>query len=78
MPLAVQIGVFREAPRAGELAERARRAGFGPTRVTALTDAGGRLFAVCVGVYATAEDARGAGDRLGRALGVSWRVVPVP
>jgi tetratricopeptide (TPR) repeat protein len=78
VPLAVQIGVFREEARARELAERARRGGFGPARVAALTDASGKLFAVRVGVYATAEDARGAGDRLGRALAVSWRVVPVP
>ncbi len=78
VPLAVQIGVFREEARARELAERARRGGFGPARVAALTDAGGRLFAVRVGVYATAGDARGAGVRLGSALGVSWRVVPVP
>jgi tetratricopeptide (TPR) repeat protein len=78
VPLAVQIGVFREDARARELADRARRGGFGPVRVAALTDASGRLFAVRVGVYATAGDARGAGDRLGRALGVSWRVVPVP
>ena len=78
VPLAVQIGVFREEARARELAERARREGFGPARVAALTDAGGKLFAVRVGVYATAEDARSAGDRLGRALGVSWRVVRVP
>jgi tetratricopeptide (TPR) repeat protein len=78
VPLAVQIGVFREDARARELADRARREGFGPARVAALTDAGGKLFAVRVGVYATAEDARSAGDRLGRALGVPWRVVPVP
>ena len=78
VPLAVQIGVFREFARARELADRARRGGFGPARVAALTDASGKLFAVRVGVYATAGDARSAGDRLGRALGVSWRVVPVP
>lgn len=78
VPLTVQIGVFREESSARELAERSRRGGFGPARVAALTDAGGRLFAVRVGVYATAEDARGAGARLGQALGVSWRVVPVP
>jgi tetratricopeptide (TPR) repeat protein len=78
VPLSVQIGVFREEARARELAERARREGFGPARVAVLADAGGRLFAVRVGVYATAEDARGAGGRLGRALDVSWRVVPVP
>jgi tetratricopeptide (TPR) repeat protein len=78
VPLAVQIGVFREETRARELAERARRGGFAPARVAALTDAGGRLFAVRVGVYATAGDARGAGERIGRALGVAWRVVPAP
>ena len=78
VPLAVQIGVFREDARARGLAERARRGGFGPARVAALTDSSGKLFAVRVGVYATAEDARSAGDRLGRALGVSWRVVRVP
>jgi len=78
VPLAVQIGAFREEALARELAERARRGGFGPVRVAALTEAGGKLFAVRVGVYATAEDARGAGDRLGRVLGVAWRVVPAP
>lgn len=78
VPLAVQIGVFRERSNAQELAQRARREGFRPARVATLAEAGGQLFAVSVGVYATAEDARGAGDRLGRALGVAWRVVPVP
>lgn len=78
VPLAVQIGVFREETRARELVELARRAGFAPVRVAAETDVRGKLFAVRVGVYATAGDARSAGDRLGRALGVSWRVVPAP
>ena len=78
IPLAVQIGAFRDQAHAGQLAERARHAGFGPVRVSALVDSGGALFAVRVGVYATAEDARGAGERLGRALGVAWRVVPAP
>jgi tetratricopeptide (TPR) repeat protein len=78
VPLAVQIGVFREEASARELAVRARREEFGPVRVSALADAGGTLFEVRVGVYATAEDARGAGGRLGRALGVAWRVVPAP
>jgi tetratricopeptide (TPR) repeat protein len=77
-PLAVQIGVFHEQARANELAELARRDGFAPVRVAALTDARGRYFAVRVGVYATAGDARGAGERIGRALGVAWRVVPAP
>jgi tetratricopeptide (TPR) repeat protein len=78
LPLAVQIGVFREEARASDLAERARREGVGPVRVAALASPGGRLFAVRVGLFATAEDARSAGDRLGRALGVTWQVVPVP
>jgi tetratricopeptide (TPR) repeat protein len=77
-PFTVQIGAFREAARAGRLAERARRGGFAPVRVSALEDAGGALYAVRVGVYATAEDARDAGARLGRALDVVWRVVSGP
>lgn len=78
VPLAVQIGVFRDEPHARELADLARRRGFGPVRVPALRDASGPLFAVRVGVYATAGDARSAGERLGRTLGVAWRVVPAP
>jgi tetratricopeptide (TPR) repeat protein len=78
VPLAVQIGAFRDRALASRLAERARRAGFGPVRVSALADADGGIYAVRVGVYATAEDARGAGERLGRSLGVVWRVVPAP
>ncbi len=78
VPLAVQVGVFREEASARDLAARARREGFGPARVAVLPEPGGRLFAVRVGVYATAGDARAAGERLGRALGLSWRVVPVP
>lgn len=78
VPLAVQIGVFRDERHARELAERTRREGFGPVRVPVLEDAVGPLFAVRVGVYATAGDARSAGERLGRALGVAWRVVPAP
>lgn len=78
VPLAVQIGVFRDEPHARELAELARRRGFGPVRVPALKDASGPLFAVRVGVYATAGDAQSAGERLRRTLGVAWRVVPAP
>ncbi len=77
-PLTVQIGAFREPARARELAERARRAGFTPVRVSSLTEPGGTLCAVRVGVFATAEDARGAGERLAAALGVAWRVVSAP
>jgi len=77
-PLAVQIGAFREPARARELAETARRAGFAPVRVSATQDEGGALYLVRVGVYATAEDARSAGERLERALGVACRVVPAP
>jgi tetratricopeptide (TPR) repeat protein len=77
-PFTVQIGAFRDAARAAQLAERARRGGFTPVRVSALEDAGGALYAVRVGVYATAEDARDAGARLGRALTVAWRVVSAP
>ena len=78
MPLAVQLGAFHEEARARELAERARRAGFAAAHLAVLEDAGGRLYAVRVGPYATAEDARSAGERLGRALGVGWRVVSGP
>ena len=78
VPLTVQIGVFRDEGRARGLAERARHDGFGPARVAVSRDGGGRLFTVRVGIYATAEDARGAGDRMGRALGVAWRLVPAP
>jgi tetratricopeptide (TPR) repeat protein len=77
-PLAVQIGVFRDAARARALADRARRAGFSPVRVSAREDAAGALYAVRIGLYATAEDARAAGRHLDRALGVSARVVPAP
>jgi tetratricopeptide (TPR) repeat protein len=78
VPMAVQIGVFRDEARARELAELARHRGFGPVRVPVLQDRGGALYAVRVGVYATAGDARSAGERLGRALAVAWRVVPAP
>jgi tetratricopeptide (TPR) repeat protein len=78
IPLTVQIGAFRDQGRAQQLAAAARRQGFTPVRVSALQDPGGALYAVRVGVFATAEDARGAGVRLGRALGVTWRVVPAP
>jgi tetratricopeptide (TPR) repeat protein len=78
VPLAVQIGAFRDPVRARALAGRARRAGFAPVRVSAREDALGTLYAVRVGVYATAEDAQGAGQRLARALRVRWLVVPAP
>jgi tetratricopeptide (TPR) repeat protein len=77
-PFSVQIGAFREPNRANVLAASARRAGFGPVRVSAIEDAGGRLFAVRVGVYATAEDARAACARVGPALGVACRIVSAP
>ena len=76
--MAVQIGAFRDREAARELAQRARRAGFSPVRVSTVEDVGGALYAVRVGVYATAEDARGAGERLARALGVTCRVVAAP
>jgi tetratricopeptide (TPR) repeat protein len=78
-PLTVQIGAFGEPAAAQALATRARGVGAGPVRVSELRGAGGaRLYAVRAGVYATAEDARAAGERLGRALGVPWRVVAAP
>ena len=77
-PFSVQIGAFREPDRANALAASARRAGFGPVHVTAIEDAVGRLFAVRVGVYATAEDARSACARIGPALGVACRIVSAP
>ena len=77
-PLTVQIGAFREAGHAQVLAARARRAGFGPVRVSEVRDAAGPLFLVRVGVYATAEDARGAAARLERGLGVACRLVAAP
>ncbi|MBI5709626.1 MAG: SPOR domain-containing protein [Candidatus Eisenbacteria bacterium] len=75
-PLAVQIGAFGDRARAQALAGQARRAGFAPVQVTQVREAGTTLHAVRVGLYATAEDARVAGERAARALGVPCRVVP--
>jgi tetratricopeptide (TPR) repeat protein len=77
-PLAVQVGVFRQPAAANDLAARIRRNGIGPVRVVPLPEGSTRLYAVRVGVFATAEDARAAGAWLGKALGMPWRLVPVP
>ena len=74
-PLAVQIGAFGDPARAQALAERARRAGFTSVRVAEVSESGTTLHAVRFGLFATAEDARAAGERAARALGVPCRVV---
>lgn len=74
--VAVQIGVFAEASRARVLAENARRAGFGNAAVSERRSADGKstVWVVRLGRYPSREEARLAGERVQRSLGVGWQV----
>lgn len=74
--VAVQIGAFGEEARARSLAESARRAGFADASVLKRPTADGRatLHVVRLGRYPNREEARKAGERVQRALGVGWQV----
>ena len=74
--VAVQIGAFGEESRARTLAESARRAGFGDASVLRRTTPDGRatLYVVRLGRYPNRDEARKAGERVQRAIGVGWQV----
>lgn len=74
--VAVQIGAFGEEARARTLAESARRAGFAEASVLKRPTPDGRatLHVVRLGRYPNREEARKAGERVQRALGVGWQV----
>ncbi|MBI5169315.1 MAG: SPOR domain-containing protein [Candidatus Eisenbacteria bacterium] len=74
--VAIQIGAFGEEARARTLAESARRAGFAEATVLRRPTPDGRatLHVVRLGRYPNREEARKAGERVQRALGVGWQV----
>jgi tetratricopeptide (TPR) repeat protein len=76
--LAVQIGVFSRPARAQTLAGAARRAGFSAAQVLTLGEGRARSYAVRLGLYPNAVEARKAGEEAARKLGVSYRVVSAP
>jgi tetratricopeptide (TPR) repeat protein len=73
--LVVQIGVFSSPSRARTLANSAQRAGFPDATVLVRGDRDAKTYVVRVGPYATAEEAKRAGERAERALGVEFRVL---
>ncbi len=72
----IQIGAFGEEARARTLAESARRAGFAEATVLRrpTPDGRGTLHVVRLGRYPNRDEARKAGERVQRALGVGWQV----
>ena len=74
--VAVQIGAFTDAARARSLADAARRAGFGEASVSERRSADGRnaVWIVRLGRYPNREEARLAGERVQRLVGVGWQV----
>ncbi|MBK7368369.1 MAG: SPOR domain-containing protein [Candidatus Eisenbacteria bacterium] len=74
--VAIQIGAFGDEARARTLAESARRAGFADASVLRRPTPDGRatLHVVRLGRYPNREEARKAGERVQRALGVGWQV----
>jgi tetratricopeptide (TPR) repeat protein len=75
-PIVVQIGVFADRTRAESLLESARRAGFDGSRIESRAGEGGRprAFVVVLGTFASPEQAKAAGERAGRTLGVGWQL----
>lgn len=74
--VAVQIGAFTDAVRARALAESARKAGFAESAVHERRSADGKstVWVVRLGRYPSREEARLAGERVQRSLGVGWQV----
>jgi tetratricopeptide (TPR) repeat protein len=75
---AVQIGSFTSAPRAQSLRNVARDRGFGEATVVSSGEGRTRVHVVRIGVYPNREDARLAGERAARALGVTYVLSPAP
>lgn len=76
--VAVQIGSFTSAPRAQSLRNAARERGFAEATVVSSGEGRTRVHLVRLGVYANREDARRAGDRAARVLGVTYLLSPAP
>ena len=76
-PVAIQVGVFADRARAVALADAARKAGFTAVQVIerAATEGKPALFVVRLGTFGTREEARAAGEKAERALGVGWQVL---
>lgn len=77
-PAAVEVGSFGSARRARTLATAARGAGFSSARVIERPDGSRAVYVVVIGVYAHPDEARDAGARAARALGVSYRLTAAP
>src|SRR5262245_5220972 len=73
--MSVQIGAFADRARARTLAESARRGGFPDAAVTVRGEGDARMHVVTLGVFASREEARSAGERAAGALGVTYQVV---
>jgi len=73
--IGVQIGAFGEEARARALVQSARQAGFGHASVARQGQGGAALHVVRIGWFATEADARAAGERASRELGVAFRLI---
>jgi tetratricopeptide (TPR) repeat protein len=74
----VQIGAFADPARARSLAESARRGGFPSAAVIVRGEGDARMNVVTLGVFATREEARRAGERAAAELGVTYQVTQFP
>ena len=73
--IAVVIGQFVDQSRARSLTSEAKRAGFPNAQVITRGQGLSAIHVVRLGTYATAAEARTAGDQATRALGVTYEVV---
>jgi tetratricopeptide (TPR) repeat protein len=76
--MTVQIGAFADPARARTLAESAQKAGFTSAAVMVRGEGDQRMNVVTLGVFATREEARRAGERAAAALGVAYQVTRFP
>jgi tetratricopeptide (TPR) repeat protein len=71
----VELGPFPSEPRAHQVAEEARRAGFTGAQVMVRPGSDRARAMVQLGEYSTADEARRAADRVRRSLGVPAQLV---
>lgn len=76
--IGVQIGAFGDAARARALLQSARAAGYDKAAVLRQGQGGTELHVVRIGWFPNEEEARRAGERASRDLGVAYRLIRNP
>jgi TolA-binding protein len=76
--IGVQIGAFADPDRARGLQQSARLAGFDKAATLRQGQGGAALHVVRIGWYPTEAEARAAGERASRELGVAYRLIRSP